>query len=149
MKATKRSKKRNRVQNAVLFYLARTPFASAASIQKGIGLTKGNIYQTMAQLVQKGDVIRKEGSKLYQISDSAKEAIKVTTAKRIRVSEPDTQRAPLYQAPPPEPNPLANIYLREIEFIQDGIDSLMITKNYLERRIEQLKLEDAKRARTN
>ena len=50
--------------------------------------------------------------------------------------ETEDPRMPLFQAK--NPNPLANIYRKEISHIQSGIDQLVITKNYLERRVEEL-----------
>lgn len=120
-----------KVQTAVLEYLKRMPFCSAVAIQRGINMRKGNIYSVLSRLVEKGDIVKR--GKFYRLSESYDKATKViNTIKKV--------------APPPASNPLISVYSREIKFIEDGIDSLMITKNYLQRRIEQLELEDAKRA---
>ena len=119
-------------QTAVLEYLKRMPFCSAVAIQRGIKMKKGNVYTLLNRLVEKGDIVKK--GKFYSLSESYDKATKViNTIKKV---------AP----PPPAPSPLIGVYSREIKFIEDGIDSLMITKNYLQRRIEQLELEDAQRA---
>lgn len=118
-------------QTAVLEYLKRMPFCSAVAIQRGIKMKKGNVYTLLNRLVEKGDIDKK--GKYYSLSESYDRATKViNTIKKV--------------VPPPASNPLISVYSREIKFIEDGIDSLMITKNYLQRRIEQLELEDAKRA---
>lgn len=128
--------KNPKVQNAVLKYLARTPFScNAATIERGIGMKNGNIYTVLQRLVQKNLVV-KEG-KAYRINDSARKAVEVS-------AQPRATHTPVFN-----PNPLISIYAKEIQYVEDGIDSLMITKSYLQRRIEQLKTEDVKRARTH
>lgn len=119
--------RRPKVQTAVLAYLKRIPFSSAVGVQKGIHKTKGNIYNTLNQLVKKGHVVKK--GKVYSLSESYDKATRIIKS----INKP---------TPQPAPNPLIAVYSREIRYIESGIDSLMITKNYLQRRIEQLQLED-------
>lgn len=127
--------KKVKYQDVITRFLKQEGRAGAAEIQKGIGMKRGNIYQVMKLLVQKGLVTHLPGTKKYALTSETVEA----------------KPMPLYAehrqpTPPPAPNPLISIYAREIQFVEDGIDSLMITKNYLQRRVEQLKQEDARRA---
>ena len=120
-----------KIQTAVLKFLANNPFSPAVVVQRGVNMRKGNIYSVLSRLVEKGNVVKQ--GKFYRLSESYDRATKIiNTIKKV--------------APPPASNPLISVYSREIRFIEDGIDSLMITKNYLQRRIEQLELEDSKRA---
>ena len=121
-------------QDAILRFLKQEGRAGAAEIQKGIGMKRGNIYQVMKLLVQKGLVTHLPGTRKYVLANE-------TVDKRMPLFREHSQ-----PTPPPAPNPLIAVYSREIQFVEDGIDSLMITKNYLQRRVEQLKQEDARRA---
>lgn len=114
-------------QIAVLEYLKRMPFCSAVAIQRGIKMKKGNVYTLLNRLVEKGDINKK--GKYYSLSESYDKATRIIKS----INKP---------TPQPAPNPLIAVYSREIRYIESGIDSLMITKNYLQRRIEQLQLED-------
>lgn len=125
MEATKQTQKYK-----VLKYLERMPWAKPINIKNGIGMEKGNIYSLLDKMVKTGLLHRNEKSKTYSL----------TSTSRLRVT------------PTPvifTPNPLIATLEEEIQFIEDGINSLMITKSYIKRRIEQLRLEDTKRARTN
>jgi predicted transcriptional regulator len=139
--------KTKRVLNDILAYLATHPGSGAAQVQKGIGLKVGNIYGHMKLLLDRGAVVR-EGMG-YSLSESGAKAMSIAKIKKPEVA-PQSTRFPLrHETKSFSPSPLINIIQREIQYIEDGIDSLMITKNYLQRRIEQLKLEDAKRARAD
>ena len=143
MKTSKRRASINIRKNAILHYLARMPFPSAASqIQKGIGMTRGNIYNILAKMEEKGDIKKDPASKKYLISDSARQSLKTLDMLKPRMRM--TESASGFK-----PNPLIETIQKEISFIDDGIDSLRITKSYLFRRIEQLKAEDLKRARSH
>lgn len=139
MKVSKRRTNTSSRKNAILNYLARTPFASAASqIQKGIGMTRGNIYNILAKMETRGEVKKDPVSKKYSISDGTRQALSMVKP-GMKIDE---------SALTFKPNPLIETIQKEISFIDDGIDSLRITKSYLFRRIEQLKSEDLKRARS-
>lgn len=142
MKASKRRTSTSNRKTAILNYLARMPFASAASkIQKGIGMTRGNIYNILAKMEKRGEVKKDPVSKKYFISDGTRQALKTLDVAKpgMKIAEPELTF---------KPNPLIETIEKEISFIDDGIDSLRITKSYLFRRIEQLKSEDLKRARS-
>lgn len=114
----------------VLKYLERMPWAKPVDIKNGIGMERGNIYSLLHKMVNKGLLHRNERSKTYSLTST---------------SRPRAIPTPVVLTP----NPLIDTLKEEIQFIEDGINSLMITKSYIKRRIEQLQLEDAKRARTN
>lgn len=139
MKVSKRRTSTSNRKTAILNYLARMPFASAASqIQKGIGMTRGNIYNILAKMEKRGEVKKDPVSKKYFISDGTRQALNMVKP-GMKIAEPALTF---------KPNPLIETIQKEISFIDDGIDSLRITKSYLFRRIEQLKSEDLKRARS-
>lgn len=139
MKVSKRRTSTSNRKTAILNYLARMPFASAASqVQKGIGMTRGNIYNILAKMEKRGEVKKDPVSKKYFISDGTRQALNMVKP-GMKIAEPALTF---------KPNPLIETIQKEISFIDDGIDSLRITKSYLFRRIEQLKSEDLKRARS-
>lgn len=118
-------------QNQVIKYLNSVPHAKASQIEKAIGMKNGNIYTTLKRLVQNKKVALNKESKRYFID----------------------KRMPFFQERKEEPkftpNPLINILVKEVEYVQEGIENLETTKIYLERRIDQLKQRDANRARLN
>ena len=129
--------KNARATNEILEYLKRMPFAKASAIQKGIKTKVSNIYGLLQVLVDRGAITKK--GLYYSLSNNG---ANVTNITKTAISKP-------YTPPPPAPNPLITVYSREIKFVEDGIDSLMITKSYLLRRVEQLKQEDARHAGSN
>ena len=116
-------------ESAVLKYLDSVPHATASQIQKAINMKQGNIYTVLKKLKEKRQISRNEESKRYFID----------------------RRMPLFseKREEPKPNPLINIFLKEIEYVQEGIDNLETTKTYLERRVAQLRQREANRARLN
>lgn len=116
----------------ILTYLQKTPWATAATIQRGIGMKGGNVYVVLNDMVRKSLIQKNDKSKTYSLPSKYK-----------------LEPTPKPQPPAFTPNPLIATLQEEIEFINSGIDSLMITKSYINRRIEQLRLEDIKRARVN
>lgn len=116
----------------ILAYLQKTPWATAATIQRGIGMKGGNVYVVLNDMVRKSLIQKNDKSKTYSLPSKYK-----------------LEPTPKPQPPAFTPNPLIATLQEEIEFINSGIDSLMITKSYINRRIEQLRLEDIKRARVN
>lgn len=114
-------------------YIKENPFSKASDIQKGLKF-KSNIYTLLGLLVDRG-VLRKTENKTYAINGDIKIAVdKTDSLDGEKLSKTITINA----ATQPISNPYANILKREIDHIQSGIDQLMITKNYLERRLEQL-----------
>lgn len=130
-------------QRAVMKYLLRTGKDSAINIKRNLGFKHGNIYQLLKNLETKGVVTKVPDTKQYVLAKKG-----TTPADEAPVQ---TESAPKNIVKPKmKPfvpgNPLIPVYQREIQFVEDGIDSLMITKNYLQRRVEQLKQEDARHA---
>lgn len=123
----KRSTRANKNRDVVIQYLQKHPLSTAAQIAEGTGL-KTNIYTTLINLVEKKLVGKNSAKQYYQLQDA-----KNNVSPQRETEDP---RMPLFQAK--NPNPLANIYRKEISHIQSGIDQLVITKNYLERRVEEL-----------
>lgn len=93
-------------------YVKANPFSKASDIQKGLNF-KGNIYTLLGVLTDK-NIIRKMPNKEYVL---------------------DLRSSPTSET---KVNPMIKMLQDEIDHIQNGIDQLMITKNYLERRLEQL-----------
>ncbi len=123
-------------QRAIKAYLFDKKADTAANIQRGIGMKRGNVYQILRNMINKKIVTKVPGTKLYAIS---KHDVKANTEPVKNVVKPKMK-------PFVPKNPLVTVYEREIQNIQDGIDSLMITKSYLLRRVEQIKQEDARYA---
>lgn len=129
-------------QRAVMKYLLRAGKDSAINIKRNLDFKHGNIYQVLKNLETKKIVIKLPGTKLYAISKH-----------NVRANTEPVHTEPVKNVAKPKltptVNPLIPVYQREIQFVEDGIDSLMITKNYLQRRVEQLKQEDARHAGSN
>ena len=107
-------KKRGQNFEVISNYLVKHGPSTAADIQKATKV-KGNIYTTLQTMVNR-KIISRFG-KLYQ----------ATLGEAVKVYEREDKA-----------NPMIKMLQKEIDYIQDGIDSLLITKNYLERRLEQL-----------
>jgi hypothetical protein len=112
--------------NKIKTFLAKNGQATAAEIQKETKV-KGNIYTKLETMVKK-NLLTKSG-KLYD----------VTFEKRLPLAADKTDSL--------DGEKVSNLIHKskqiavlrdEIDYIEDGIDSLTITKNYLERRLEQL-----------
>lgn len=144
MKVSKRKAAATERKTSILNHLARMPFGlKAADIQKGIGMKRGNIYNILERMEKAGQIKKNPDSKKYLIDENTRRAVMIANAS---VSKPRLKEQ--NEVPTFKPNPLIVTIQKEIAFIDDGIDSLRITKSYLFRRIEQLKAEDLKRARS-
>lgn len=134
----KRSTRSNKNSKIVVDYLTKHPLSSAAEIAKGTGL-KGNIYTTLMSLIEKKLIGKNDAKQYYQLLDS-KNSVSPRREIKNNLDISKDLRMPLFQAR--DSNSLTNIYRKEISHIQSGIDQLVITKNYLERRVEEM--ENAK-----
>jgi hypothetical protein len=131
--------------------MQRSAADTAVGIQRSIGMKRGNIYQILSRLINDGFVRKVEGTKKYELVNT-EFTVDTTDVKVAPAVVQKLQQGRAIERQPkltPTVNPLIPVYQREIQFVEDGIDSLMITKNYLERRVEQLKQEDARHAGSN
>lgn len=128
----KRQTKTLKNTKAVIEYLQKNPLSTAAQIAEGTGL-KGNIYTTLINLVEKKLIGKNASRQYYQLQDVQNN---VSPQRETENKYDNDPRMPVFQTK--NANPLANIYRKEISHIQSGIDQLVITKNYLERRVEEL-----------
>lgn len=140
-------KRKTRTENnarKIIDFLSHHPSATAAAVQNKTGI-KGNIYTTLARLVKNGE-LKKIGVG-YEVNDKAATKTKVSPwrEKKFKVGK----RVFTYQKNVDidtrvDTNPYRSLiatYTKEIAHIQSGIDQLVIAKNYLERRVEEM--EDA------
>lgn len=127
--------KHGELKRRVCEYLKANPKQTGMEIQLGLGMSKtANIYPTLGQMVKKGVLTKLRNKKYYLTPLSAR------VAKANEEYKKDAKRliGTYNQA---EPTPLERILQYEIESIEAGIDSLMITKSYLQRRIEQVRAD--------
>jgi hypothetical protein len=111
--------------------------------------SKGNIYSILAKLVKDG-AIKKTGLLYHTPEDSAEGMIgaKHKYRRKIKVKKKATSvtksipTSSTYNAKTlpavSEKQRLIDTLQYEIEYVDDGIESLMITKSYLIRRLEQV-----------
>ena len=129
----KRQTKTAKTDTKIIDFLRKNPMSNAVQIVAGTGVG-GNIYMTMTRLVEKGQVIKLD--KNYTLP--AKTQKSVSPQRETENKYENDPRMPFsgnrYQS-------LISTYKKEIDHIQSGIDQLVIAKNYLERRVEEM--EDA------
>lgn len=126
--------KHGELQKQVYEYLKANPKKTGMEIQVGLGMSKfANIYPTLGQMVKKGVLTKLRNKKYYLTPMSARVAKVYEEHKNAKALIKTYKQA--------EPTPLERILQYEIESIEAGIDSLMITKSYLLRRIEQVRAD--------
>lgn len=131
------TKKFTTLQQKIVDYVTANPKCNGAEIQKAVtGSAIGNIYPTLGALVKKG-VLIKLRNKRYMINHAytLKREAKGTNLERIK------REIEAMEKSFPVESPLERILQAEIKYIEDGIDSLMVTKSYLLRRIEQVRAD--------
>ena len=131
------TKKFTELQQKIVDYVTANPKCNGAEIQKAVtGSVIGNIYPTLNALVKKG-VLIKLRNKRYMINHAytLKHEAKGTNLERIK------REIEMMEKSFPVESPLERILQAEIKYIEDGIDSLMVTKSYLLRRIEQVRAD--------
>lgn len=133
----KRKTSNTRNQKAVIEYLKKHPMSRAVDIVKGTGL-KTNIYSVLINLMEGKRVLKIQQRYTLPATTQNINSPKREIKNKLDLSE--DPRMPLFS--PRNPDPLANIYRKEIAHIQSGIDQLVITKNYLERRVEEIENAD-------
>lgn len=111
-------------QKTIITYLNKVGAATAAQIAKETKI-RGNIYTILAKMCDDKQIIK--SGKQYQgpiINKIFEEFDKIKEQPEVKVN----------------PNEgLIKTLTKELGYVIDGIDTLEVTKNYLERRIEFLK----------
>ena len=92
---------------------------------------------TMTRLVEKGQVIKLD--KNYTLPAKTQKSVSPWREKKFKVEDKEFVFSKRINN---EYIELINAYNREIEHIQSGIDQLVITKNYLVRRVEEMQNAD-------
>ena len=116
-------KKKDFYIKVVMNHLAREGASTAADIQKETKL-RGNIYTLLASMVAAGHISK--FNKLYDISSE---------------HEMKNNRSPLRMESNKKHEALITTFIKEIDFVNDGIRNLEMTRSYLLRRVEQLRAE--------
>ena len=137
----------------VIEYISLLGPAKAVDIKKGVWKdpNKGNIYTTLKTLVNSGS-IKRTGLLYHAIDDDVtgmvgskhryRRKIKVKAKTKVRsIPTSNTYVKPktfTITSEVSEKQRLIDTLKYEIKYVDDGIESLMITKSYLIRRLEQV-----------
>lgn len=122
-------KKKDFYIKVVMNHLAKEGASSASDIQKETKL-RGNIYTRLSDMVASG-YISKSG-KLYDISPEHE----------MKDNRPPLRMQISSMQPSSKKNDaLITTFVKEINFVNDGIHNLEMTRSYLLRRVEQLRAE--------
>lgn len=123
-------KKLTKLQREIIEYLTVHKLATGATIQRALrpeSKDKGNIYTTMKGIIRKG-YVQKVGNDYVLVN---RPRLRIKPAVETKIVNPVLR----------EPKPattLEKVIRDEISYVEAGIDSLMITKSYLQRRLEQV-----------
>jgi predicted transcriptional regulator len=120
-------KKKDFYIKVVMNHLAKEGASTAANIQKETKI-RGNIYTLLARMVAAGHISKSD--KLYDISSEHE-----MKDNRLRLKDV------LANSNQPRNNALIATFIKEIDFVNDGIRNLEMTRSYLLRRVEQLRAE--------
>ena len=140
-------------QERIIEYVKNNPKANGTEIMLAIGKRpeSSNVYQTLKRMVQRGRLFKTRNKRYvvtpnmpnvqYElpVSQKYKHTAKVKRPIGRPRKYPQIQNPIQSQSPAKEPSPLERIFLAEIEYVDAGIESLQITKSYLERRVEQIR----------
>lgn len=117
-------KKKDFYIKVVMNHLAKEGASTAADIQKETKI-RGNIYTLLARMVAAGHISKSD--KLYDIS--SEHEMKNSGLLPLRMESNKKHEA------------LITTFIKEIDFVNDGIRNLEMTRSYLLRRVEQLRAE--------
>ena len=121
-------KKKDFYIKVVMNHLAKEGASTAAYIQKETKI-RSNIYTLLARMVAAGYISKSD--KLYDISSEHE-----MKDNRLRLKDV------LANSNQPRNNALIATFIKEIDFVNDGIRNLEMTRSYLLRRVEQLRAEE-------
>lgn len=143
----------------IINFVKENPKANGTDIMRGLNMKpkSANLYQTLKRMVAKGElfvtlnkkyiVAPADKAKGYELPVSDKYKLLKKPKKKIgrprKYPLPETQRLPLAsETKSRTPSPLERIFLAEIDYLDAGVESLKITRSYLERRIEQIRANE-------
>lgn len=144
-----------KVQQKIIEYVAKNPKSTGVEIMQSLKMRpkSASLYQVLKRMVRDGKLFR-TANKKYVIAPNlpniqyelpVSEKYKYIPKPKRPIGRPRKYPLPSELATPQnpinEPSPLEKIFLAEIDFVDSGIDSLMITKSYLQRRVEQLRAD--------
>ena len=136
-------------QERIIEYVKNNPKANGTEIMLAIGKRpeSSNLYQTLKRMVQKGKLFKTRNKRYVVTPEKPDVEFKPPVSEKYKLKKPigrprkypQIQNPIQSQNPTNEPSPLERIFLAEIEYVNAGIESLQITKSYLERRVEQIR----------
>lgn len=121
------SGRKPKYDNRILRYLTKNGPTTQAALAKGLKINPANIYPIIKRMVEQS--VLKMAGKLV----SVERRMPLFGSQRIAT----TQEMPKVDAPV---HPLIKIFQEEIEDIDAGIRSLQITRSYMVRRIESIRV---------
>jgi len=124
------SGRKPKYDNRILRYLTKNGPTTQAALAKGLKISPANIYPIIKRMVEQ-NALKMVGKLVGVVREDPR--IPLFGSQRIAT----TQEAPKVDAPV---HPLIKIFQEEIEDIDAGIRSLQITRSYMVRRIESIRV---------
>lgn len=132
-------------------FVKANPRKNASEIARAlnIDIRKQNIYSMLKPMVKRLQLFKTK-NKTYVAApnfnvpkhnnvNKPSEQVKVSVARVLKNMDKLASRVPLHSETDHQPSALEKIFQAEIDYIESGIESLEITKSYIQRRIEQIR----------
>jgi len=138
-------------QASIYNFVKANPRKNASEIARAlnIDIRKQNIYSMLKPMVKRLQLFKTKNKTYvaapnfnvpkYNNVNKPSEQVKVSVARVLKNMDELASRMPLYSETDHQPSALEKIFQAEIDYIESGIESLEITKSYIQRRIEQIR----------
>ena len=134
-------------QASIYNFVKANPRKNASEIARAlnIDIRKQNIYSMLKPMVKRLQLFKTKNKTYvaapnfnvpkYNNTNKPPESV----ARVLKNMDKLASRMPLYSETDHQPSALEKIFQAEIDYIESGIESLEITKSYIQRRIEQIR----------
>lgn len=130
-------------------FVKKNPNSTASIIAKAlnIDIRRQNIYSMLKPMVKRMQLFKTRNKKYIAAPQfhipKANRGVKPSkpVAQVLKNMDKVARRMPLYSENDRQPSALEKIFQAEIEYIDAGIESLQITRSYVQRRIEQIRAD--------
>jgi hypothetical protein len=129
-------------------FVKKNPNSNASVIAKALNIDarKQNIYSMLKPMVKRMQLFKTRNKKYvaaphFHIPNYKTVKPRKPVAQVLKNMDKAASRMPLYSESNHQPSALEKIFQAEIEYIDSGIESLQITRSYIQRRIEQIRAD--------
>lgn len=131
-------------------FVKKNPNSNASTIAKAlnIDIRRQNIYSMLKPMVKRLQLFKTRNKKYvaapqFNLPYKTNRGVKPSkpVAQVLKNMDKVARRMPLYSESDRQPSALEKIFQAEIEYIDAGIESLQITRSYVQRRIEQIRAD--------